>query len=261
MSRTVLEELKKVDRLPSAPEVAMEVVRLNQRDDVSVTELSEVLSRDPALVAKVLKTANSSMFGLPREITSVRQAIMILGFRSVNLLALSFSLVSTSKQTTSLPFNYRTYWTHTIAMTVASRFISDLYAPVLKEEAFVAGLLCDLGQLLLVECASQQYAPVLAEMAESDAPLHEVEQRILETTHMEVAQELLDTWGSGLTTIQARSRIRPADPPHSPEHCIFRPSAPISCCPARTTWKPWWNSFVLSENATSKWIQWLAASF
>jgi diguanylate cyclase (GGDEF)-like protein len=203
MARNLIEELKEVDRLPSAPEVAMEIVRLNQQDDVSVGELSEVLSRDPALVAKVLKTANSSMFGLPREITSVRQAIMILGFRSVNLLALSFSLVSTSSRKTPLPFDYRRYWTSTIATTVASRFIADLYAPVVKEEAFVGGLLCDLGQLLLVECAPEHYGPVLAAMDNSDRPLDEVEQELLGTTHMELAEKLLDSWGLPLVLCEA----------------------------------------------------------
>jgi diguanylate cyclase (GGDEF)-like protein len=195
MEKSLIEQLKIADRLPSAPGVAMEVVRMNQRDDVSMDELAQVLSRDPALVAKVLKTANSSMFGLPREITNVRQAIMILGFRSVNLLALSFSLVSASRGQTSIPFNYRRYWTHTIATTVASRFIADLYAPGLKDEAFVAGLLCDLGQPILAESAPKEYAPVLARMSSSGGVLQDVEQEILGTTHAEVARELLDAWG------------------------------------------------------------------
>jgi diguanylate cyclase (GGDEF)-like protein len=135
------------------------------------------------------------MFGLPREITNVRQAIMILGFRSVNLLALSFSLVSSSRGQTSIPFDYRRYWTRTIATTVAARFVADLYAPGLKDEAFVAGLLCDLGQPILAESAPKDYAPVLAEMSSSGGVLQDVEQRILGTTHTEIARELLDGWG------------------------------------------------------------------
>ena len=65
MEKSLIEQLKSADRLPSAPGVAMEVVRMNQRDDVSMDELAQVLSRDPALVAKVLKTANSSKAAWP----------------------------------------------------------------------------------------------------------------------------------------------------------------------------------------------------
>ena len=74
--------LRSADQLPSAPGVALRVLQLNQRDDVSVAELVELLGQDPVLVAKLLRTANSGMFGLPREVSSVRQAVMVLGLRT-----------------------------------------------------------------------------------------------------------------------------------------------------------------------------------
>lgn len=195
MAQSLLQKLKKADRLPTAPDVALKIVQMNERDGATVDEFADLINRDPALAVKLLKTANSSMFGIPREVTNIRQAVMLLGLRSVNLLALSFSLTSTARGESDLPFDYRRYWTHTIAMTVAARYITDLYSPSVKDEAFVVGLLCDIGQLLLAEHAPKEYGPVLEELESSARPVHEVEQELLGTTHAALGQELLDTWG------------------------------------------------------------------
>ena len=84
MTCDLIADLRKAEQLPTAPGVAIRIVELNQDDEVDIDELVEVLSQDPALVAKLLKTANSSMFGVPREISGVRDAVMVLGLRSVN---------------------------------------------------------------------------------------------------------------------------------------------------------------------------------
>ena len=195
MESNLIEQLRKADRLPSPPGVALEVVRLNQQEDVDLGELIEVLSSDPALVAKVLRTANSASFGLPRQVTSLRHGVMILGFRTVNLLALSFSLLPVSRGASELDFDYRKFWTHGTVANVAAVFLARRVARKLRDEAFLGGLLCDLGQLILVECASKEYAPVLERLKETDRPLQDVEREVLGMSHMEVGRELLDGWG------------------------------------------------------------------
>ncbi|MCP5045268.1 MAG: HDOD domain-containing protein, partial [bacterium] len=90
----LLEKLRDANSIPSPPGVALEIIRLNQRDDVDIDELTEVVTRDPAIVAKLLRMANSSSFGRPGQVSDIRQAVMTLGLRSVNLLALSFSLAA-----------------------------------------------------------------------------------------------------------------------------------------------------------------------
>jgi HD-like signal output (HDOD) protein len=83
--------LKKADQLPSRPGVALEVLRISQDEDASLDDMANCLSRDPALAAKLLKLANSSLFGA-KEVTTLQGATMLLGMKTVKLMALSFSL-------------------------------------------------------------------------------------------------------------------------------------------------------------------------
>jgi diguanylate cyclase (GGDEF)-like protein len=113
----------------------------------------------------------------------------------VNLLALSFSLLPVSSGSSSLAFDYRRFWTYSTVTNVAAVYLADRAARMLRDEAFLGGLLCDISQLVLVECAPKQYGPVLDRLAETGRPLHELEREILGLSHMEVGRELLDGWG------------------------------------------------------------------
>ena len=186
-------KLKSSDRLPSIPGVALEIVRLAQEPDLDVQELSDAVSRDPALTAKILRTANSAMFGLPREITNAHQAVLLLGMRSVNLLALSFSLAPVARGDGTKDFDYRRYWTQMAATTIVAHSLAKQHSPKLREEAFLGGLLCDLGQLVLAEALPDEYAQVIARTNGGEI-LQDAELHVFGTTHMEVARDLLDSW-------------------------------------------------------------------
>lgn len=191
----LLEQLRNASSLPSPPGVALEIINLNQRDDIDIDELAIVVTRDPAIVAKLLRMANSSSFGRPGQISDIRQAIMTLGLRSVNLLALSFSLASISKGEDGGRFDYPLYWTASAVTTAASTILSRKALPMLQDEVFLSSILCDFGQLILAEAATKQYRPVLKRRAASGGPIQEIEREILGTDHAELGAELLREWG------------------------------------------------------------------
>ncbi len=195
MQSDLLERLKSADQLPTAPGVALRIVELNRQDDVDIDELSKLLGQDPVLAARVIRTANSGMFGMPREVTSLRQAILVLGLRTVNLLALSFSVISVSSGRAGRLFSYPRFWTHTACMTKGMRLIAQRLKPALADEAFLAGLLARFGQLVLAECAAEDYNHVLEQVEATGVPLSEAEFERLGTTHMRFGGELLDSWG------------------------------------------------------------------
>lgn len=195
MSSDLIERLKQGDRLPSAPGVALEIVTLSQAEEVELPAIIETLKYDPALVTKLIRTSNSPMFGVPRRVTSIREAVIVLGVRTVNLLALSFSLVKLAQESSELGFDYTRYWTHSIAANVGARFLAQTHARHLRDEAFLAGLLCRLGQLVLVEWAPEEYAPVLERRALTGRSLADVEQEVLGMTNPSVTGALLDSWG------------------------------------------------------------------
>jgi diguanylate cyclase (GGDEF)-like protein len=199
----LLDELKRADSLPSPPGIAIEIIRLNRQDEVEIDQLVQVLSRDPAIAAKVLRTANSAAFGRPGRVAELHQAVMLLGLRSVNLLALSFSLLSQSHGK-SPGFDYRRYWTLSAVTTVAARLLAEQRSRALRDEAFLAGLLCDFSRLVLAECAPQRYAPVLTRLAaEPAAVLEVVERELLGVDHAALGGELLEQWGLPETIVRA----------------------------------------------------------
>ncbi|HSW45134.1 MAG TPA: HDOD domain-containing protein, partial [Phycisphaerae bacterium] len=107
MTGSLLSKLKSNSRLPSPPGTALHLLELCQQDDVSIVDLANTLAADPALSLRLLKYANSAMMGCGKEITNIRDAVMLLGLRSVRLMALSFSLVTTNDPRACRGFDYQ----------------------------------------------------------------------------------------------------------------------------------------------------------
>lgn len=194
MLNVLMDRIRKADRLPSLPSVALEVLRLTRNDDVSVEQLSRVIQNDPALCAKLLKIVNSSLFGVPREISSVRQATVILGLRSVKVMALSFSVVDVLRVRERDEFDMEGYWRRSLSTAVAARLIGKEVAPPMAEEAFVAGLLADIGAFAAWCCAPQEYQPVYRAALERRQPLWQAERDRLGGSHAAMSAELLRAW-------------------------------------------------------------------
>ncbi len=193
MSVEIIERIKTAENLPTLPAVAMQVLKLVQSEDVSITELVEVLQRDPALTGRILRIVNSSMFGMSRQITSLQQAIVVLGLRTVKVMVLGFSVVDTIKGSASEDFDYNVYWRRSLCTAVAARLLCKSVAPKLAEEAFVAGLLTDLGIVAAWRCAPDLYIPL--HKSTPAGSLAATETSTLGVTHAVLTRELLTHWG------------------------------------------------------------------
>jgi len=195
MGSNLLDRVRGADNLPSPPSVALEVLRLAQSDDASMDEIAQVVQSDPALTARILRVVNSSLFGQVREVTSIRQAMVVLGLRTVKVLVLSFSLVENLRQSQGGEFDYTAYWRRSVVTAASCRLLAGEVAPELAEEAFVAGLLCDLGVVAAVRCAPETYGPVFVSARRHNAGLAEQEAHLLGVTHAELTAVLLTSWG------------------------------------------------------------------
>src|SRR4029078_10488211 len=136
----MLEKVRQADNLPSLPAVAMQVLKMTQADDCSVAEIARVIQQDPALTGRLLKIVNSSLFGLSRKISSLPQATVVLGLRTVKVMVLSFSLVDTMQKRRPGGFDYAGYWRRSLTTAVASRLLAERVRRPLTDEAFVCGL-------------------------------------------------------------------------------------------------------------------------
>ncbi len=175
MQPDVMKKLERCKRLPSLPAVAMEVLRLCQQPEFSMQDLANIISKDPALSAKILKVINSPMFSLAREVTTVRQAVMWLGVQSVRTLALSFSLVKGLKSSGKGGFDHERYWKRSIISAVAAGELAKHLDCAQWEEAFLGALLQDIGMLTLKAALGTEYDEVYNESAGDHLALTELE--------------------------------------------------------------------------------------
>lgn len=191
----IVQKVSVADGLPSLPKVAIDVLEMSKRDDVSVDELTAVIQNDPVLTAKMLKMVNSSLFGVAREVSSIKRAVGLLGMRSVKVMALSFSLVDTLNTDDQDGFDYAAYWRRALTTGVAARLIGRTIKPAVSEEAFVAGLLADIGMVAAWRCVPTVYREILDIWRATGQPLPQVERDKMGFTHAYLSGTLLETWG------------------------------------------------------------------
>ncbi len=194
MHEAVMQKLKSANHLPSLPTVAIEVLRLAKSDDVKVDDIAKVVQNDPALSARILKVVNSPLFGMSREIGSIKQAMVILGIRTVKVMAVSFCRVDALKVNDAGEFDLEKYWRHSITTAVAARLIAKHLAPRQAEEAFVAGLLSDIGQFILWRCMPEQFAATRAAAEAGQLSICDAEMQSIGTTHAAIGADLLAQW-------------------------------------------------------------------
>lgn len=194
MGLDIKEALSKAEHLPSPPSVATQVLDLAAQDDVDIDEVSEVISRDPALTTKLLKVANSALFATAHPVSTVRQAVMVLGMRTVKIMVLGFSLVQTDGREDE-DFDYQAFWRTSLTAAVAGRVFAQHFDRRLRDEAFVAGLLQDIGVLAAKEAWPRKYQSILERRGQDGASMHELETEILGVDHQAIGAYLLRSWG------------------------------------------------------------------
>ncbi|MEI6664990.1 MAG: HDOD domain-containing protein [Chloroflexota bacterium] len=194
MNNELLSGILASPRLPTPPSVALQVIDLVQDPAVSTVALASTIGADPALSARVLRTANSSFYAQARTIKTVNEAIVLLGLNSVRTLALGFSLVDTFRKNQVGAFDFDAFWRRSVTTAAAARAVAALTAPTRKEEAFLAGLMTKIGVLALYSAIGEPYA-VLFRQANGDyRKLVQLEQERLDLDHTVVGSALSDEW-------------------------------------------------------------------
>ena len=181
--------------LPTLPAVAIRLVELTRDPEVDFREIVDVIKTDPAIAARLLKAVNSSYFGLRNEVTSLDQAIPILGTTVLTSLALSFSLAPDSVKGGELDRHYSAIWlqsiTHAGASEVVGKENCDFTIPC---EYFLGGLFADIGRLAIFRAIPDEYRGVLERVSETGAPICDAEIELLGFDHAEIGYRLLCDW-------------------------------------------------------------------
>jgi putative nucleotidyltransferase with HDIG domain len=178
--------------LASLPQTLSEVLRVTRDERSSASDLSNVIMRDPALTARLLRIVNSAYYGLGRQIGSISQAVMTIGMRQVTALALSSSVYGMTDNWKST-FDRRVFWRHSLEVAIGGRMIAEQMGLRNLEEPWVAGLLHDIGILILERSYPKEFARVWA-IAQREQALEDLEITQWNTDHARVGQFLLQQW-------------------------------------------------------------------
>jgi HD-like signal output (HDOD) protein/CheY-like chemotaxis protein len=193
-----------VDRLPSVPALYMEMVERLQNPEINLSDIATTISRDIAMTAKILKLVNSAFFGLRREITGAEEAVAYLGVNTLKTLVLSIHAFTQFEGKRAGTFSLEQLWAHSLQVASLARRIAQAggMPATLTEETFVAGMLHDVGQLVLAANLGSQYDAVLERVRQERLPLESVEGSVFGTTHAEVGGYLLGLWGLPVPVVE-----------------------------------------------------------
>ena len=194
MNPDIVEKVLACQKLPSLPAVAVKVLELSGKENVSFKEIAETITSDAGLASKVLRTVNSSFYALRKPCSSINQAIVMLGLSAVKTLALGFSLVSSIAKTESKSFDYAAYWRRSLYTGVAAKCVAAAAKIGRDEEAFLGGLLQDVGMVALSQALGDEYLAVLTEAGPDHNNLSRVEFNAYEMTHADIGAQLAGRW-------------------------------------------------------------------
>lgn len=192
MEASLKAKLERCTTLPTLPAVALKVLDLCQRENLDLPEIAKVIANDPALAAKMLKTVNSPAFALRQEVRTLSHAVALLGVNSVRTLVLSFSLLRDIRKNQRASLT--TYWKRSVLAGVAARELAGALRFAYREEAFLCGLLQDIGMLALRQLGDPIYNDLLESASWDHDRLAAGERASFENDHSEVGAWLIGRW-------------------------------------------------------------------
>jgi diguanylate cyclase (GGDEF)-like protein len=194
MNQALLEQLKVSPQLPSLPAIAIQALAMARQENVNISEIADLISNDPALSSKILKTVNSSFYGLPKQVSTISHALVILGMQAVKTLALGFSLLTNLKGNPGDEFDYMQYWKRSIYSAVAGRLLARHLNIVQQEEVFLSALLADVGVLVMHRVIGKPFDDIMTESRGDEDRQLELCHKRFDLDHAAVGAMLAEQW-------------------------------------------------------------------
>jgi HD-like signal output (HDOD) protein len=194
ISRATFREIvERVQNVPSLPEVVTQVCRLINDPTSNSQQVHEIVKKDAAMAAKILRMVNSVYYGLTQPVNDLEQALVIVGFKTIRSIALSISVINMFQQQNAC-FSMKAFWTHSAVSASICRLLANRTGVCDPELAFVIGLLKDIGKLVLVENAPDETRAVIAVAKEYQLSFHQAAREVLQTDDAEIGAWLCEIW-------------------------------------------------------------------
>ncbi len=195
----VTKAINEISHIATLPEVTLRIVELVEDPTSTAQDLHNVISNDPALCSRILKVVNSSFYGLPGQIGSINRAIVLLGLNAVKNIAISASLAKLFRSGQLCPtFSARDLWMHSVGTAAAAKLIADTLDFGAPDEAFLAGLLHDIGIMVELQYDRNKLIEAVNEVGMQDGvptkDMLEVEMGVFGATHQHFGMGLCEKW-------------------------------------------------------------------
>lgn len=191
---TAFEIANQTIEIATLPEVTIQIIQVVQDPKSTAHDLHKIVRNDPALSSRVLRVVNSAFYGLPGQIGSIDRAIMLLGLNAVKNIAIAASLSKMFKtKPTCDDFTGKELWTHSVAVGATNKLITSEIGLALPDEAFLAGLIHDIGLVAIMQCKSETI-PELVNQVKAGIPFCKAEEAVYGTTHQAIGAALAEKW-------------------------------------------------------------------
>ena len=187
--------ISKMKDIKSFPQFVLETMRQLNNPESNAADVAQSLSRDEGLVLRILKLANSAAYGLSRNISNISDAISYLGYKSVSNIVLAATVYSAmDKGLTGYALDRGELWRHSLMVAYTSRYIAKLTGKVSSEDAYVGGLLHDIGKVILNDYVRFGYGIIVKMVEEKHIPFTEAEWQVLGFDHAEIGEIMIGRW-------------------------------------------------------------------
>ncbi len=191
--------------LPSLPQTYRELISALQDDSTTVKQIGQIISKDIGMSTKILQMVNSAFFGLPNKVASPEHAASLLGTETISNLALSAGVFTQLDEKLVKEFDLEALWQHSLAVASFSKRLAEAYGMSSQESEvpMLAGMLHDLGQVVLATCDTSEYRRIIQQSKKRNEPIHLVESESIWCSHAALGAYLMGLWGLPFTAVEA----------------------------------------------------------
>jgi HD-like signal output (HDOD) protein len=191
----ITEAINAISHIATLPEITLKIIELVDNPRSTAQDLNKLISNDPALVSRILKVVNSAFYGLPGQIGSINRAVVLLGLNAVKNIVIAASLTKLFRGGKVSPhFSAKDLWTHSIAVGVMSKMIVGKLHNALPDEAFLAGLIHDIGILVELQALREPLVEVAERAAKESVKYIDLETQVMGVDHQSLGTALTMKW-------------------------------------------------------------------
>jgi len=193
-SITIDKLIQTIEQIPTLPIVHQKIIEIAEDENTSLQSLAEFIKQDPALAIRILKIANSAFYSFLSEISSIDHALTLLGTKEVTSIVIGISVYEVFSKDGEEGIDFKQFWKHSIVCSQVAKLLGTHFNIRNDDTLFVAGLLHDIGKLLICQHFYKESIQIVDLVASNNTSFGEAEKEILGTTHYHIGAKLLQRW-------------------------------------------------------------------